>query len=122
MFAIPRVRYRRGAANLPGACGDVHAPDSPGNPATATHRVCEDRAMSEGTNRGSGHGLTAVMRADERVMPLELFFDLVYVLAFTQCSTLMAETPTWRGVAQGMLVLAVMWWSWGGYAWLTSVV
>src|SRR5262245_46796212 len=78
--------------------------------------------MSDRANRGTGHGLTTVMRADERVMPLELFFDLVFVLAFTQCSTLMAETPTGRGVAQGMLVLAVMWWSWTGYAWLTSVV
>lgn len=64
----------------------------------------------------------AVLRADGRVMPLELFFDLVFVLAFTQCSTLMAESPTWRGVGQGMLVLAVLWWSWVGYAWLTSVV
>jgi low temperature requirement protein LtrA len=78
--------------------------------------------MAQRTNRGNGHGLTAVMRADERVMPLELFFDLVFVLAFTQCSTLMAETPTGRGVAQGVLVLAVLWWSWTGYAWLTSVV
>jgi low temperature requirement protein LtrA len=64
----------------------------------------------------------AVLRADERVMPLELFFDLVFVLAFTQCSALMAASPTWRGLAQGMLVLAVLWWSWTGYAWLTSVV
>jgi low temperature requirement protein LtrA len=63
-----------------------------------------------------------VMRADGRVMPLELFFDLVFVLAFTQCSALMAHNPTWRGVGQGVLVLAVMWWSWVGYAWLTSVV
>jgi low temperature requirement protein LtrA len=55
-------------------------------------------------------------------MPLELFFDLVFVLAFTQCSALMAHKPTWTGLAQGMLVLGVLWWSWVGYAWLTSVV
>ena len=54
-------------------------------------------------------------------MPLELFFDLVFVLALTQCTALMADNPTWAGLAQAMLVLGVLWWSWGGYAWLTSV-
>jgi low temperature requirement protein LtrA len=63
-----------------------------------------------------------VPRSEERVTPLELFFDLVFVLALTQCTALMAEQPTWEGLAKGMLVLGVMWWSWVGYAWLTSVV
>jgi low temperature requirement protein LtrA len=62
------------------------------------------------------------MREDERVTPLELFFDLVFVLALTQCTTLIAHTPTWEGVLKGMLVLGMLWWSWVGYAWLTSVV
>jgi low temperature requirement protein LtrA len=66
--------------------------------------------------------LSAVLREGERVTPLELFFDLVFVLAITQCTALMAEHPTWSGLAQGMLVLGVLWWSWVGYAWLTSVV
>jgi low temperature requirement protein LtrA len=64
----------------------------------------------------------AVRREGERVTPLELFFDLVFVLAITQCTTLMSHHPTWEGLAQGMLVLGVLWWSWTGYAWLTSVV
>jgi low temperature requirement protein LtrA len=55
-------------------------------------------------------------------MPLELFFDLVFVLALTQCTALMSDEPTWAGVAKAMLVLGVMWWAWVGYAWLTSVV
>lgn len=54
--------------------------------------------------------------------PLELFFDLVFVLALTQCTTLIVRTPTWEGVLKGLLVLGVLWWSWTGYAWLTSVV
>jgi low temperature requirement protein LtrA len=66
--------------------------------------------------------LSAVLREGERVMPLELFFDLVFVLAITQCTSLMSEHPTWSGLAQGILVLGVLWWSWVGYAWLTSVV
>jgi low temperature requirement protein LtrA len=55
-------------------------------------------------------------------MPLELFFDLVFVLALTQCTALMADEPTWAGVAKAMLILGVLWWAWSGYAWLTSVV
>ena len=66
--------------------------------------------------------IRAVRRHEERVTPLELFFDLVFVLAITQCTALMADDPTWRGLARGMLVLGVLWWSWVGYAWLTSVV
>jgi len=66
--------------------------------------------------------LAAVMRQAERVTPLELFFDLVFVLAITQCTALIAADPSWAGVAKGLAVLALLWWSWGGYAWLTSVV
>ncbi|HWG08428.1 MAG TPA: low temperature requirement protein A [Solirubrobacteraceae bacterium] len=62
------------------------------------------------------------MREDERVTPLELFFDLVFVLALTQCTTLIVHTPTWGGMLKGLLVLGVLWWSWVGYAWLTSVL
>ena len=68
------------------------------------------------------HRLNAVMREGETVTPLELFFDLVFVLALTQCTALMAEQPTWEGLAKGLLVLGVLWWAWVGYAWLTSVV
>jgi low temperature requirement protein LtrA len=66
--------------------------------------------------------LSAVMRDGEQVTPLELFFDLVFVLALTQCTQLMSDDPTWGGLARGLLVLGVLWWSWVGYAWLTSVV
>jgi low temperature requirement protein LtrA len=57
---------------------------------------------------------------EQKVTPLELFFDLVFVFAFTQVTGLMAAHPTWEGVGQGMLVLAAVWWTWGGFAWLTN--
>ncbi len=66
--------------------------------------------------------LTATLREGERVTPLELFFDLVFVLAITQCTALMSHHPTWSGLAQGLLVLGMLWWSWTGYSWLTSVI
>lgn len=59
-------------------------------------------------------------RGEHRVTPLELFFDLVLVFAFTQVTRLLAHDPTWRGVLQGMLVLAALWFAWNAYAWLTS--
>lgn len=54
--------------------------------------------------------------------PLELFFDLVFVLAITQCTGLMSHDQSWSGLVQGLLILAVLWWAWVGYAWLTSVI
>ncbi|MGO9248130.1 MAG: low temperature requirement protein A [Solirubrobacteraceae bacterium] len=66
--------------------------------------------------------VSAVLREGEEVTPLELFFDLVFVLALTQCTTLIVRTPTWEGMLKGLLVLGLLWWSWCGYAWLTSVL
>jgi low temperature requirement protein LtrA len=69
-----------------------------------------------------GSRLGATLRDGERVTPLELFFDLVFVLAITQCTALMSHHPTWSGLAQGLLVLGMLWWAWVGYSWLTSVL
>jgi low temperature requirement protein LtrA len=66
--------------------------------------------------------ISGIRREGERVTPLELFFDLVFVLAITQCTGLMSHDQTWSGLAQGLLILAVLWWAWVGYAWLTSVI
>lgn len=66
--------------------------------------------------------LNHIRREGERVTPLELFFDLVFVLAITQCTALMTHDQSWSGLAQGLLILCVLWWAWTGYAWLTSVI
>ena len=58
---------------------------------------------------------------EHRVTPRELFFDLVFVFAFTQVATLLADDPT-RGRGRGVLVLAALWWAWSAYAWLTNVL
>jgi low temperature requirement protein LtrA len=70
----------------------------------------------------SHHRLGTTRREGERVTPLELFFDLVFVLAITQCTALMSHDQSWSGLAQGLLILGVLWWAWVGYAWLTSVI
>jgi low temperature requirement protein LtrA len=63
-------------------------------------------AAPDSPRRGRRPRINAELRNEERVKPLELFFDLVFVLAFTQCTALMANMPTWEGLAQGMLVRA----------------
>ena len=59
---------------------------------------------------------------EHRVTPRELFFDLVFVFAFTQVATLLTADPTFAGIGRGVLVLAALWWAWTAYAWLTNTV
>jgi low temperature requirement protein LtrA len=59
---------------------------------------------------------------EARVTPIELFFDLVFVFSLTQVTALMADDLTARGIVRGLLVLALLWWCWVGYAWLGNVV
>jgi low temperature requirement protein LtrA len=59
---------------------------------------------------------------EQRVTPLELFFDLVFVFAMTRVTSLMAHDLSWASIGQGLLVLAALWWGWAAYAWLTNHV
>jgi low temperature requirement protein LtrA len=59
---------------------------------------------------------------EHRVTPRELFFDLVFVFAFTQVATLLADDPTFAGIGRGVLVLGALWWAWTAYAWLMNTV
>jgi low temperature requirement protein LtrA len=59
---------------------------------------------------------------DDRVKPLELFFDLVFVFGLTQVTTLLSAHPTWGGLVRGVAVLAAIWWAWAAYAWLTNTL
>jgi low temperature requirement protein LtrA len=59
---------------------------------------------------------------EQRVTPLELFFDLVFVFAFTQVTTVLSDNPTWSGLGHGLLILVALWWAWAAYAWLTNTV
>ena len=54
--------------------------------------------------------------------PLELFFDLVFVFALTQVTTVLSDNPTWSGLGHALLILGVLWWAWAAYAWLTNTV
>ena len=60
------------------------------------------------------------LEPEHRVSSIELFFDLVFVFALTQVTTLWLEQSSWGGLGRGLLVLAVLWWVWASYAWLTN--
>jgi low temperature requirement protein LtrA len=72
------------------------------------------------TTRGRLNALTAVRHTDEahRATTFELFFDLVYVFAAIQITGYMFRAHSALGVTQGLLLLALLWWTWGGYTWL----
>jgi len=77
----------------------------------------------EGTVPASrGDSPLATVAREKRVEPLELFFDLVFVFALTQVTARMADDLSWGGLLRGLLVLAVIWWAWAAYAWLTNEV
>jgi low temperature requirement protein LtrA len=56
-----------------------------------------------------------------RVSTLELFFDLVFAFTLTQLATLLDDNGiSAASVVQALLVFGVLWWMYGGYAWLTN--
>lgn len=71
------------------------------------------------TTRRSFPGLRPTTE-NHRVTTLELFFDLVYVFAFTQVTGFMAESRTAVGVVEGLTILLTLWWSWTSYSWLAN--
>ncbi len=60
--------------------------------------------------------------SEQRVTPLELFFDLVFVFAITQVTGFLADSLTWDGLLRGLFLLGVLWWAWAAYAWLTNTL
>jgi low temperature requirement protein LtrA len=71
----------------------------------------------EGRQHGPLTGVSAALGTG-RVTTFELFFDLVYVFTLTQITQYMAHEHTGAGVVHGVLLLALVWFSWSAYAWL----
>ncbi|SIN44252.1 low temperature requirement protein A [Micromonospora cremea] len=75
----------------------------------------DGRAGSGG--RGPRPGIRPVTERTH-VTTAELFFDLVFVVAFLQVTTRMSDEASPLSVLQGILLLTVLWWSWSLFAWL----
>ena len=59
---------------------------------------------------------------EQHASNLELFYDLVFVLAVTQISHLLLADLTWGGAGKATLVLLVVWWAWNYTTWVTNVL
>ena len=64
--------------------------------------------------------LEAHVGGEQRVTPLELFFDLVFVFAITQVTGFVSADATWTRLVEGLAILAVLWFAWEAYAWLQN--
>jgi low temperature requirement protein LtrA len=54
--------------------------------------------------------------------PVELFFDLAYVLAFSQLVGLLIDSPTWSGAGTVALLFALLWLPWQELTWSANAV
>ena len=90
--------------------------------------------MTEHTSTGAGHGRAVMpiirMRARSRdenhraSTPLELFFDLCFVVAAAQAGVQLvhavAEGHYADGIAGYMFVFFALWWAWVNFTWFAS--
>ncbi|WP_345633711.1 low temperature requirement protein A [Rugosimonospora acidiphila] len=53
-----------------------------------------------------------------RATDFEIFFDLVFVFALTRIIAFMSSPLTFLALAQGLLLLFLLWYSWSPYVWL----
>ncbi|MEV7178744.1 low temperature requirement protein A [Kitasatospora sp. NPDC093679] len=68
-------------------------------------------------------GTTAVEGEGElRVGPLELFFDLVFVFTITQLTASLVHHLTPGGLVRVLVMLAVIWWMYDAFIWLTNAM
>ncbi len=103
--AGPHGSGGRGSA-LPGQPSGHASPDRPPDAGPPASGSPGSRRSPEG--------------APLRVSTLELFFDLVFAFTLTQLTALLASHLSVAGVAQVLLIFGVLWWMYGGYAWLTN--
>jgi low temperature requirement protein LtrA len=54
--------------------------------------------------------------------PVELFFDLAYVFAFSQLVALLINEPTWAGAGKAALLFALLWLPWQQLTWAANAV
>lgn len=57
---------------------------------------------------------------DQSATFVELFFDLVFVFTVTQLTALIEHDLSAIGAVRAALIFVIMYWMYGGYAWLTN--
>ncbi|TFW00007.1 low temperature requirement protein A [Leifsonia flava] len=74
----------------------------------------DDRAAGPGVLRPEDG------EAAHRVTFIEVFFDVVFIFAFTQLSKLFLEEPSPVGLVETVVLTAAIWWIWVDTTWVTN--
>src|SRR5256712_5337859 len=64
--------------------------------------------------------LRPAARESTNVLPVELFFDLVYVLAITQLTRHLLDHLTLRGAGETLVLFLAVWLGWIQVTWITN--
>lgn len=96
---------------------DITAPDSE---APDEQRFAGPSDQQDRTGAPDQQRRTGPRDEQRRTSPLELLWDLVFVFAVTQVTTLLSHQPTWAGLGRSMLVLALVWWAWSAFVWAAN--
>lgn len=54
--------------------------------------------------------------------PVELFFDLAFVFAFSQLVSHLVHHPTWTGASEAALLFLILWLAWSTFTWAANAV
>jgi low temperature requirement protein LtrA len=77
-------------------------------------------ALARGVSSRTDSDATAQVAVERHTSPVELLWDLVFVFAVTQVTTLLSGDLTWTGFGRSMLVLALVWWAWSAFVWAAN--
>ena len=121
------TRPEPGTPDPGGASGDGSTADQGGVPASGGTAGTE-RGVAGGAGAGNSPGPDEPVSTGDstdpdaplRVTTLELFFDLVFAFTLTQLASLLEHHLSPSGAFEVLLVFGVLWWMYGGYAWLTN--
>ncbi|MBL1083825.1 low temperature requirement protein A [Streptomyces actinomycinicus] len=91
-------------------------------PARTGSRDEEPAGRSEEPGRRAEEPAGRSEEPGRRVTTLELFFDLVFVFTLTQLTVLLAHDLSFATAGRVALILVVLFWMYGAYAYLTNQV
>ena len=90
-----------------------------GGAAPRVFGACTPRYSTVGCATCRLVGAAARLPVAGQVTSLELFFDLVFVFTITQLTATVLPGG-WAVTGRTALLLLILWWMYGGYAWLTN--
>src|SRR3954451_13436757 len=115
---VPRMSLPPSGISVPGRPADADATtDRAVAPRVFVGAPSPGQPVGCPTMQPRRHGVPLPVAG--QVTSLELFFDLVFVFTITQL-TATVQPGGWEVTGRSALLLLILWWMYGGYAWLTN--